>query len=238
MNLPSLFDIVCERAEPMSSTVRGFTFRILETERFDFQPGQWVSLILSVNGNRLVRPYSIASASRGQATIDLAVTHVEDGPAAEFLYGVKRGDRLAMTGPFGTFLLREPIDRPIYFVATGTGVAPVRSMLFELLERRRVPVAITLIFGVRSTNDILYRGDFDTLERRHKNFTFIPTLSRPPEDWPGVRGYVQKACETLLKPWRESDVYVCGVRKMVDDVRARLKSWGYDRRFVHYERYD
>jgi CDP-4-dehydro-6-deoxyglucose reductase len=222
----------------MSPSVRGLTFRLLDESPFEFQPGQWVSLELPVSEAGLIRAYSIASPPRADHTFELAVTHVPDGPSAEYLYGLAPGDRLHITGPFGTFHLREPIDRPIYFVATGTGVAPFRSMIHDLLERRHVRMAMTLIFGVRTPHDILYTADFDGWQRKHDNFTFIPTLSRPPEGWTGAVGYVQQTCERILRPWREADIYVCGVRKMVDDVRGRLKEWGYDRKVVHYERYD
>jgi CDP-4-dehydro-6-deoxyglucose reductase len=235
---PPAREIVLETCETMSPTVRGFTFRVAAGSVFEFEPGQWVSMILPTEDARLIRAYSIASPPRGDSTFDLAVTHVPDGPASDFMYGLAPGERLRMTGPFGTFRLREPIDRPVTFVATGTGVAPFRSMLHELLEKRRVRVALTLVLGVRTPNDILFRREFEAWEKRHSNFTFVPTLSRPGEGWAGSTGYVQGVCERLLRPWREADIYVCGVRKMVDDVRARLREWGYARSQVHYERYD
>jgi ferredoxin-NADP reductase len=222
----------------MSPTVRSLTFRVQDGEDFCFEPGQWVSLSLPVAGERMIRAYSIASPPRDDNTFDLAVTHVPAGEASEYLGTLAPGAQLRFTGPFGTFLIREPVNRPIYLVATGTGVAPFRSMLFDLLERRRVAKDIYLIFGVRTEADILYRGEFEDRARHHPNFHFVPTLSRPGEGWPGASGYVQSASEPLLLPRRDADVYVCGVRKMVNDMRHCLKQWGYDRRQVHYERYD
>ena len=222
----------------MSPTVRSLTFRVADEQGFAFEPGQWVSITLPVNGNRLIRAYSIASPPRDDNTFDLAITHVPAGDASEFLTALAPGARLHFTGPFGTFLVRQPVDRPIFLVATGTGVAPFRGMLFDLLERRNVPVDIHLVFGVRTERDILYRGEFEERERRHPNFRFIPTLSQPGPEWTGARGYVQLTAEKLLVPRRDADIYVCGVRKMVNDMRSCLKGWGYDRKHIHYERYD
>jgi ferredoxin-NADP reductase len=214
------------------------TFRLADGAGFCFDPGQWVSLILPVDGERLIRAYSIASSPRADDTFDLAVTHVIDGPASDYLYSLNPGERLQLTGPFGTFLIRYPIDRPIYLIATGTGVAPFRAMLHDLLERQEVTVPVTLVFGVRTAGDILYREEFEDLARRFPNFHFLPTLSRPGADWSGATGYVQAAAARLLLPRHEADIYVCGVRKMVNETRLKLKEWEYDRKHIHYERYD
>lgn len=238
MTLPPPREIVLDRADIMSPTVRSMTFRVTDDAGFQFDPGQWVSLILPVEGERLIRAYSLASAPRDDSTFDLAVTHVIDGPASDYLYTMQPGERLHLTGPFGTFLIRRPIDRPVYLVATGTGVAPFRSMLHDMLERRKVSVPVTLVFGVRTEGDILYRAEFEALGRTHPNFRFIPTLSRPAPEWNGARGYVQVTAGNLLLPRHDADIYVCGVRKMVNETRAKLKEWEYDRKHIHYERYD
>ena len=248
MALPPPREIILERAHVMSPTVRSMTFRLMDGEPFRFRAGQWVSLVLPIlsdgspgetpRGTRTIRAYSIASPPRGDATFDLAVTRVSDGPASDFLHGLAPGERLHLTGPFGTFLLHQPIQRPIAMIATGTGVAPFRSMLHELLGKGQSPVDIELIFGVRSEADILYRDEFEAWRKDNAGFRFTPTLSRPSAGWSGSTGYVQAVAEGLLVPHRPVDVYVCGVRKMVNDVRARLRSWGYDRKQVHYERYD
>ncbi len=238
MTAPSPLSVVIEKAEAMSPTVRGFTLRVLDVPAFRFQPGQWVSVVLPGNGVPLIRAYSIASAPREDATFELAVTHVPDGAASEKLFELRAGDRLRVTGPFGTFHLKEPVDRPVVFIATGTGVAPFRSMIHDLLAVRRTPVAVTLVLGVRTPDDILYGDEFRALERKHANFNFIPSLSQPPDNWTGARGYVQATCEPLLNPWRSGDIYICGVSRMVNDMRARLGEWGYGKGEVHYERYD
>jgi CDP-4-dehydro-6-deoxyglucose reductase len=97
---------------------------------------------------------------------------------------------------------------------------------------------ITLIYGVRYEESLLYRNEFEELERRHPNFDFLPTLSRPDEGWTGRRGHVQAHVIEALGDRRDMDVYICGLKLMVDDVRGRLKELGLDRKQIVSEKYD
>jgi CDP-4-dehydro-6-deoxyglucose reductase len=84
----------------------------------------------------------------------------------------------------------------------------------------------------------MYRDEFEELARRHANFHFIPTLSRPDELWRGCRGHVQEHVFETLGERRDMDVYICGMKAMVDDVRNRLKALGFDRKQIIFEKYD
>jgi CDP-4-dehydro-6-deoxyglucose reductase len=96
----------------------------------------------------------------------------------------------------------------------------------------------TLIFGVRYEHRLLYRAEFEAMAGAHVNFRFWPTLSRPDPGWTGRTGHVQKHLAEAVGDRRDLDVFVCGLKAMVDDVRALLKSRGFDRRRIHYEKYD
>ncbi len=122
-------------------------------------------------------------------------------------------------------------------VATGTGIAPFRSMLLDRLPQepdRR----FTLIFGVRHEEGLLYRDDWESLAREFPNFEFRPTLTRPEPGWTGLTGRVQSHVVEALGERRDIDVYICGLKEMVNDVRAMLKEKGVDRKRIVYERYD
>ena len=97
---------------------------------------------------------------------------------------------------------------------------------------------IWLIFGVRSEADILYRDEFESMARKHQNFHFVPTLSRPGKDWQGHTGYVQTQVERYLASKRGLHAYVCGLTRMLDDVRQRLETMGYGPEAISCERYD
>ncbi len=227
-------------ARMLSPNVRELTFAA--GRELSFEPGQWINLFFPKIRNELGKPlkraYSIASAPNAEDRIDLAVTQVRDGPASTGLHSAELGQSFGMSGPHGTFVL-APIVRPVLMVATGTGVAPFRSMLQSFANR--VSQSISLLLGVRDQPDILYREEFESLERDIPTFTFHPTLSRAPSHWSGKRGHVQLHLQQSLLELGEQDcdVYVCGLFRMVYDVRRILREeLGIEPKFIHVERYD
>lgn len=223
----------------LTPTVRELTFLPLEPLRFT--PGQWVSLrIPTANGEFVQRAYSIASNPRVDGTFDLAVTHVLGGPGSTALHAMQVGQELEHTHAQGFFTL-EPVDRPVIFVGTGTGVTPLRSMLLHALNDAELTQPFTLVLGVREEKDLLYGEEFLQLSRKFAGrFTFIPTLSRADERWTGQRGYVQTHLRPLVERFAgDVDVYVCGLQKMIKEVRAVLRTeLGLPRERVHTERFD
>ena len=201
----------------------------------NFEPGQFLSLTKVIDGNEITRAYSIASPPSG-GRFALCANYVEGGRFTPFLFSLAPGDEVDFTGPWGTFTRRTPPADSI-FVATGTGIAPFRSMLPAALtaypDRR-----FTLIFGVRHQNGLLYDAEFRALAEAHPNFTYQPTLTRPEADWAGATGRVQPLVLTTAGERRDIDVYICGMREMVDDLRAQLKALGFDRKRIIYESYD
>jgi CDP-4-dehydro-6-deoxyglucose reductase len=141
-----------------------------------------------------------------------------------------------MKGPLGHFVLKNPPNDSI-FVATGTGIAPFRSMLHAHLEAHP-DRQFTLVFGVRFEPSLLYRTEFERLANDNPHFRFLPTLSRPEESWNGLKGHVQQHVMDTLGDRRDVDVYICGLKAMVDDLRGNLKEVGLDRRQIIFEKYD
>ena len=216
--------------------IRHFVFEVPGLDRLTFQPGQFVSLHHRIHGEDITRAYSIASPPNGGNRFELCLNRVPSGPFSTFLFDLHPGDEVELEGPLGFFLLREPVGDSL-FVATGTGISPLRSMITHLLacgcDRR-----LQLLFGARYPERILYRREFEDLAARHPNFTFHPTLSRPPEGWAGLRGHLQEHLFERIAGRTGVDVYVCGLKAMVNDVRARLKEAGFDRKHIIYEKYD
>jgi ferredoxin-NADP reductase len=206
-------------------------------EAFDFTAGQFISIHMEWNGERYARAYSIASALRPDRRFELCVREAEDDPATAWLAGIQVGDPVEFTGPYGYFKLRQPPDLVSAFVATGTGIAPIRAMLQQLQARGGLGEA-WLIFGVRHEEDILYREEFEALERKNPNFHFIPTLSRAGPGWKGHRGYVQGQVKRYLSGKKGLHAYVCGAPQMVMDVRTLLAGMGYSQEDVSYEKYE
>jgi ferredoxin-NADP reductase len=225
----------------LSENVRELT--IDPGEGFAFVPGQWVNLRIPdpldpAGRPPIVRAYSIASPPRADATYDVAVTHVTGGPMSTFLHGVEAGATIEQSHAQGFFTLDDP-RRPIVMVATGTGIAPIRSMLLSM-RADRPDVDVALLFGNRTERDVLYENDFIELAREWPRFRFVPTLSRASDAWAGKRGWVQAHLRELVASLGgDCDAYVCGLRRMVDEVRRSLREdLQLDRKRVHTERYD
>jgi CDP-4-dehydro-6-deoxyglucose reductase len=215
--------------------IRHFVFELPEAREFLFVPGQWVSFEEVVNGEPVTRAYSIASPPSGNR-FELCLNRVQGGHLSPHLFSMNPGDSVEMRGPFGTFVWREPPQDSV-LVATGTGIAPFRAMLPARLAKDPAH-RITLLFGVRLEHSLLYREEFQTLARQHPNFHFWPTLTRPDPRWTGHTGRVQEHLERAIGASRDIDVYICGLREMVDSVRAILKNLGFERRHIIYEKYD
>ncbi len=158
---------------------------------------------------------------------------------SNFLCDMKEGDEIACQGPFGDFILRPPM-RDTIFIATGTGIAPFRSMLCWLLsdETRHQGKQLYLIFGNRTEKDIYYHDEFVCLAAEHPNFHYQPTLSRGSPSWQGLRGYVQEHVPAIAQGRTDMHAYICGVDKMLKANRDLLKSLGWDRKSILYEKYD
>lgn len=223
----------------LAPEVHHFEFEVPGVETFHFTPGQFVSVIERTDGKEITRAYSIASPRDGNR-FELCLNRVEDGIVSPYLFNLKPGDELEVGEPLGYFTLRHPGRRAV-FVATGTGIAPFRSMLLDHLPKTQPH--ITLLFGVRYERGLLYRDELENLVQKYNSFRFLPTVTRPAAGWAGRTGRVQAHLDEALgmKSYEDQstiDVYVCGLKEMVDDVRADLKRRGFDRKQIIYEKYD
>ena len=219
----------------LTPDVRHFVFEASEVERLDFLPGQFASLSQTIGGREVTRAYSFASAPGQGNRFELCLNHVPDGQFSEWLFELRPGGAVEMRPPMGTFTLHHP-EREALFVATGTGIAPFRSMLKAHLHESTPP--ITLLFGTRYEHGLLYRAEFEEMALDYPQFHFRPVLSRPEPDWQGLVGRVQPHLRDLVGDRRDVDVYLCGLKEMVNETRAMLKEMGLDRKQIFYEKYD
>ena len=158
---------------------------------------------------------------------------------SNYLCDLQEGAEIRGQGPFGNFILRPPL-RDTIFIATGTGIAPYRAMLHWLFadESRHQNKKFWLLFGSRYETDLYYHNEFQQLATRHVNFNYLPTLSRGGPEWKGLRGYVQEHVPQIAGKRTDMHAYICGLDKMVSANRELLKSLGWDRKSILYEKYD
>lgn len=241
------------RSIPLSQLTKHLKFEVQGAARFGFVPGQWLSVRATTSqGEEITRAYSIVSAPSEGKEFAFCLNRVEDGFMSNYLCDLEEGTEISFQGPFGDFILRPPL-RDTLLIATGTGIAPFRSMLRSLFcptGQDRSPDKLTgppfpapshhfwLLFGVRFEQDIYYREDFERIAAGHSNFHFMPTLSRGGPEWRGLRGYVQEHLKGVVGRRRDMQAYICGLDKMVSVNRDLLKSLGWNRESIRYENYD
>lgn len=235
-----------------TSNTKRFWIQVPELESFDFNPGQFVTLDLPIHEkpNKRWRSYSIASWPDGTNVFELVIVLLEGGAGTHYLFNeVKEGSEVTLRGPQGVFVLPEKVDRDLYFICTGTGVAPFRSMSHHILNHQVPHQAIYLIFGCRKFGDALYGAELKELESKVPSFRYIPTFSR---EAPGdhCTGYVhavyEKLCNEnkfpspdnpeLLVP-KPAYFFLCGWKDMIDEAKQRIQGLGYDKKSIHQELY-
>jgi ferredoxin-NADP reductase len=240
-----LLHATLKRSISLSSQTRHLEFEAEGIERFDFIAGQFISIVVPNEQGKLVtRAYSLASPPRGGRSFDLCLNRVQDGFMSNYLCDLQPGALIPWHGPHGLFTVREPMHDSI-FIATGTGIAPIRGMVQWLFAdpARHAGHEFWLVFGTRYEHDIYYRDEFEQIAREHPNLHYAITLSRAEDSWSGGRGYVQEHVREIVtsRPNNgagEMNAYICGLHLMVNANRELLKSFGWDRKQIVYERYD
>jgi NAD(P)H-flavin reductase len=213
------------RVDDFTHDVRVVALDLRDPPDISFQAGQFVSFEVPKPGLPfpVTRPYSIASPPTSPRTIELLLNLVPGGPGSSFLFSLNAGDPVSFRGPAGTFVLRDYPDRRLLFIATGTGIAPIRSML---LTRLPSPTPVTLIWGLRSERDLYYQDELASLAAQYPEFSYTITLSQPSRGWTGAVGRVQSAVEAQTTHVGDLAVYVCGSRAMIESVTALIRSRG------------
>jgi ferredoxin-NADP reductase len=230
------------RIEKITEATWRFWIEIPEVEKFDFKPGQFVTLDLPIadKPNKRWRSYSIASHPDGTNIIELVIVLLEGGLGTHYLFNnVQVGTEVPLRGPQGVFTLPPVIEKDLFFICTGTGIAPFRSMANYINLHGIEHKNIYLIFGCRKLCDSLYGEEMKALGNSLKSFHYIPTYSREDKSNDGIKhGYVHDVYHEILNAGKpEADFYLCGWKNMIDDAKQNIISMGYDKKSIHLELY-
>jgi CDP-4-dehydro-6-deoxyglucose reductase len=214
-----------QRIEKPSPDVAVLYLKLPASERLQFLAGQYIDILLK-DGKR--RSFSLANAPHDDALLQLHVRHVPGGAFTEYVFtSMQEKTILRFEGPLGTFFLREDSDKPIIMLATGTGFAPIKSML-EHAFHVGITRPITLYWGGRHRQDLYMLELPRQWEQSHANFRFVPVLSQPaPEDqWTGRTGHVQDCALADHPDMAGFEVYACGSPAMVNEAHRLLVKAG------------
>jgi Na+-transporting NADH:ubiquinone oxidoreductase subunit F len=219
-----------ERIDDLTHDTKGLHLALPGDELIKFKAGQYVQLYTKPYGKvkeEVFRAYSMASAPSDERHVDLIVRQVPFGLCTTYVHQeLSVGDEVRITGPFGDFYLRGTSPELI-FIAGGSGLAPIRSLIVDILEKE-LPFKMTFFFGAVALRDLYYLDFFTDLAQKHENFTFIPALSQPApgDDWQGETGLITEVVDRHVAEGSDLEAYLCGSPGMVQaclDVLAKKK---------------
>ena len=199
--------------ERLTENILRIVVRVPPNSKFYFNAGQYVNII---KGN-VTRSYSIANFPNQKNQLEFYIKNYENGLMSEYFFSeAKINDLLRLEGPLGTFFIRESSVKNVIFLATGTGIAPIKAIL-EGLDKRREQYEnknLWLIVGARYKEDFLWEPNLKNLR-----IDYIPVLSRQEKDWNGAKGYVQDVVISSKIDLEDSQVYACGSNNMINSAK-------------------
>ncbi len=224
--------------QPLTPTV--FQLQFVTEPDLQFVGGQFVSIVIpgaSPEGRDLRRAYSLAS-SPSQRPYELCIKRVKGGPGTTYLDHLAIGACFTAVAPYGDFVFKTARERQVFFIATGSGIAPFRAMMGGAEYQQAPPVLPpTCLLGVRSEDEVLY----DSFFQAQPQARWVPMVSQPthPTAWTGQKGRVTDYLRALGKdfPWEQADFYLCGNGQMIKEVKGILFDHQVLKTAIHQEIY-
>jgi CDP-4-dehydro-6-deoxyglucose reductase len=208
-----------------TSDVALLTLQLPATETFRFHAGQYIEVILK-DGKR--RSYSMANAPHAAGTLELHIRHLSGGLFTDHVFGagataMKEREILRLEGPFGSFFLREDSQLPIVMLASGTGFAPIKSIV-EHMVHENINRPITLYWGGRRPSDLYMNDLVEQWANTIPGFKYVPVISDalPEDGWAGRTGFVHRAVMQDFPDLSGHQVYACGAPIVVDSARREF----------------
>jgi len=235
------YDCVCTGIRELTYDIREFRFRLREPDRMDFIAGQYVQVLAPEyedSPEEVYRAYSISSDPGIEGSIELLVRRVPNGICTTYLFDhMKEGDPARINGPYGQFRLTGT-QAPMIFVAGGSGMAPIKSMLHQM-ARTGCEREATYFFGVSTLRDLFMVDEMNAFQERLPRFRFVPVLARPAEGggWTGETGLVTEAVKRAFPDCSRREAYLCGSPGMIDATVNVLTEGGMPVEDIYYDKF-
>ena len=237
-----------ERVERLAHDVMGVYLRLPPAESFDFEPGQYIDVLLA-KGRR--RSFSIASPPHDARPLELHVRRVPGGEFSEQVFTEDmRGAVLQLEGPLGNSVYRESpgaaapsavapgaVTPPLLLVGGGTGLAPLKSILRHVLENG-LPRRMTLYWGVRAERDLYAHAFLEEAARRDARLRYIPVLSEPTPAWQGRRGFVHEAVLAEVEGLEHHEIHASGPPQMIEAMHRGFTARGVPESAMCFDSFD
>lgn len=230
---PQKCTAVIESKTQLAKNIYLVNFRMKTPSTIAFLPGQTISLHV---GDGVNRSMSIASLPEDSVHILMCHDVSPMGPGSQWTLSHAVGDEATFMAPLGIFIMDTESHRKKVFIATGTGIAPYRSMIRDYLKNGGTD-DVTLYWGLRHEEDVYWDDEFTELSRSYPNFRYVLTLSRASDAWSGKRGRVTDHVTQEEQNLPGSDFYLCGNKQMILDMEAQLVSAGVPKTQIFKELY-
>ncbi|GAB4026456.1 MAG: hypothetical protein Fur0011_2230 [Candidatus Microgenomates bacterium] len=218
-------------------------FELVEPNEIKFEAGQYVSIKISERGER--RSYSIASTPDNMHGFNLLAEMVVGGLGSNYLQNLNPGEVVEVIGPLGKFVVNEKNDQASsnvsnkLFIATGSGIVPIWSMINDLLINKKTLAPIRLHWGMKREEDLFWVDNLERLTEAHPNFVYDIVLSRGSDNWGLCRGHVQ---DCLMRDFPNGELnnwegYVCGSQEIVKDVCLKLEELKMSKESIYHEQF-
>ncbi|NRO95031.1 2Fe-2S iron-sulfur cluster binding domain-containing protein [Paraburkholderia sp. NMBU_R16] len=230
--------LVCCQVREETHDVKSFFFMSREGRTFVFEPGQFVTLELEIDGETINRCYTISSAPTRPHTISITVKRVPGGKVSNWLHdNLRAGDTVRVLGPAGAFTCARRPSGKYLFLSAGSGITPLMSMSrthHELGEDRD----IVFLHSARTPDDIIFARELDLIASNHRHFrtAFVCERIGQRSNWSGVTGFLTLPLLSLIAPdFMEREIFTCGPAPYMEAVRKMLADAGFDRSRYHEE---
>ncbi|NCN82693.1 MAG: hypothetical protein GW947_01885 [Candidatus Pacebacteria bacterium] len=235
MNPPKQYRAKLEDKQQLNERFVQYYFELVEPNELVFSAGQYASLKVSEKGER--RSYSICSSPAVSHGFELLIDHQPAGVGCTYLENLQFGQEIELLAPLGIFtIVADEAETSLALVATGSGIAPFRSMLLERLQVVKDTRPITLYWGMRHANTLFWEDEFEELAQSFPNFSFHPVLSQAEQAWPLCRGRVTD-CLNTHEQAAGVGYYLCGSTKMITDVSQTVLAKGVTEQRIHHEKF-
>jgi CDP-4-dehydro-6-deoxyglucose reductase, E3 len=230
MTTPSFQTAEVINLSQLTDNVYYFIFN--QDHPFIFTPGQYVSI--QVSDNR-INSYSVTSKDNS-SQFNLLIDTSPGGVGSQFFKKLAVGDKIHYLGPFGIFTFK-PNDgaENILFLATGTGISPIRSLLDSVLKQKQLKIPTMLYLGLRFQKDIFWQDYFENLEKDFPNFKFKLVLSKPEPSWQGLTGHITDHIKLDYPDAKNCSAYICGNKEMIEEAKKILTEAGCPENRIYFE---
>ena len=217
-------NLTLARIEPQTDDARTLRFLLPRGRTLPTRPGQFLTFDWMIDGKPLTRSYSICSSPLQTGYIEITPKRVKNGRVSQFLNDrAKVGLTVKARGPYGRFYFEESKHERVALIAGGSGVTPMIAML-RYIDDLCIPVHVTLVYCVRSEEDVFFNNDFTAFKDRLSKFRYVPVFSQPSSDWTGWRGHLRREIlEREVENALESTFFLCGPPGLMELSRTLLK---------------